>query len=190
MQRTAIIFVLFILSVGAYAQDLPDTIMNWCDDDGPFAGQCTIEGDEALTNYLWELGWYLAAVDRGEITASDLPDRFIKKDAPVDEETSNDDDDPKFGCDVITLPNVPGSAANVSGELVYQGATYNSVTVTSATYNTLGAGQAYDPSIIGGKYKVNILATDGAGDKVQKNTYKFKCEGDFDNTAGGLFPIP
>ena len=189
MRKFIIILISLLFSVAVYAQDLPDSIMNWCDDDGPFAGQCTIPGDEALTNYLWELGWYLAAVDRGEITADDIPDRY-KSDADFDEETASNLNDSEYGCDTITLPGLPDSATTVTGELVYQGNTYNSATIPSATYEAVGEGQEFDPSIIGGKYKVKVVGKDGGGDTVGKKTYKFKCKGPFDETGGGVIPAP
>lgn len=181
----ALIVLSFSLSIFA-ADDLPNSIMNWCDEDGPFAGQCTIPGDEALTNYLWELGWYLAAIDRSEISAADLPARFIKQDAAYDEETGSDDPDATYNCDSINLPSLPDGTTTVTGELVYGGTTYNSVTIPSSTYETYGEGQEFDPSIIGGKYKVKVEGKDSDGDTVKKKTYKFKCDGDFDPTAGGV----
>lgn len=153
-------------------------------------GHCTIPGDEALTNYFWEVGWYLAAVDRYEIALEDIPDRYIKKDAPVDAETANPDSSPKFKCKSIKLPNVPATANSVTGELIHDGVTYQSITIAASIYTANAAGETYNPEIIGDKHKVRIIVKDFTSAVIQTKTYNFKCDGVFDSTAGGIIPGP
>ena len=191
MRNFIIVIIMMMISVPVLAQDDSGRFgMNWCDIGGPLEGTCTIPGDEALTNYMWELGWYLAAVDRHEILEGDIPDRYINTGAGVDEETSPGGSDKGYKCKSIKLPNLPDNAATVTGELVHRGTTYQSATIPSATYETFAAGEKYDPATVGRKHKVRIISKDAGGDVIKSKTYKFHCKGEFDPTAGGIFPGP
>ena len=186
VRNIIIVLIALSLSLVIFAQDDSTPLMNWCDEGGSMYGHCTIPGDEALTNYLWEVGWYLAAVDRYEIALEDIPDRYIKKDAPFDEETADTSSSPKFKCKAITLPSLPGNAEYVTGELIHEGVTYQSVTIPAATYTANAAGETYNPEIIGDKHKVKIISKDGAFGVIKTKTYNFNCDGTFDATAGGI----
>lgn len=185
----AMLLILFI--VPSFAQDESSPAMNWCNVGGPMEGKCTIPDDEALTNYFWEIGWYLAAVDRYEIALSDIPDRYIKKVVITEEATDKDKkgEGSSANCDAINLPGFGNTTVTVTGELIYEGVTYISQPVPAGTYETFAEGEEYDPSIIGDKHKVKITGTKANG-KSKKKSYTFNCEGPFDPTAGGIIPAP
>lgn len=191
MRYCVVAMLLILFTLPNFAQDESSPEMNWCNAGGPMEGKCTIPGDEALTNYFWEIGWYLAAVDRYEIALSDIPDRYIKNVVITSEDAT--DKDKKGGapanCDAINLPGFGGGIVTVTGELIYEGVTYISQPVPADAYENFAEGEEYDPSIIGDKHVVKVTATKDNG-KTKKKSYKFNCEGPFDPTGGGLIPLP
>lgn len=184
MKKLLIVIIVLLMTFVATAQDPAD---NWCNPGGPMEGKCTIPGDEALTNYFWELGWYLAAADSYKISLDDIPDRFKKLSSPTSGSGSSSTGR-SANCGSVILPGLPDSALSVTGQLIYGGVTYVSETIPAAIYGALAAGETYDPSIIGDKHVVRIKGEDADGNRVFKKTYKFDCSGDFDPTAGGIIP--
>lgn len=186
MKKLLIVIFVLLMTFAVTAQDPTE---NWCNPGGPMDGKCTIPGDEALTNYFWELGWYLAAVDSYKISLDDIPDRFKKVSSSS---SSGDDGGHSSGrdadCGSVVLPGLPDSAVSVTGQLIYGGVTYASETIPAAVYNALAAGETYDPSIIGDRHRVTIKGVDIDGNRVFRQSYKFNCSGDFDPTGGGFIP--
>ena len=190
MKKFFVILVVLLFTSIAFADD-GRFGENWCDEGGPLEGQCTIPGDEALTNYMWELGWYLAAVDNHDIAPEDVPERYIKSNSDADSGSSTEDskDDDSGSCKSVTLPGSPNGTVTVIGELNHAGITYASDPIPVALYDSNVAGQTYDPALVGRKHKVKIVFRDADGDMISKKSYSFTCpavEGGID--PGSVFP--
>lgn len=178
MKKFFVILVLLLFTSIAFA-DGGRFGDNWCNEGGPLEGQCTIPGDEALTNYMWELGWYLAAVDNHDIAPGDVPDRFIKTTEPVDADGDGEPDDPA-NCESIVLPDAADGAVTVVGELITEGITYESVPIPVGVYEANAAGETYDPYTVGRKHRVKITSKDADGNVIGEKKYTFKCSGNPD----------